>query len=94
MKKNHTFRLFLRTLVFTAAAMVIVLTQTSCTEKKSGSTFLKSLIVNNPTEESLGKIKAVGFDGVEIRIAGPDEAANAGKIAEKLDLQIHSVLHG
>ncbi|HUW18757.1 MAG TPA: sugar phosphate isomerase/epimerase family protein [Sedimentisphaerales bacterium] len=57
-------------------------------------TFGKALILKKPTEEMLRKIKDAGFDGVEAGITGTAEAAKIRKIAERLDMRIHSVLRG
>jgi hexulose-6-phosphate isomerase len=59
------------------------------------TTIHKSLI-GSPTEETLSRWKAAGFEGIESgqRGASPEEAAKARKVAEKLGMKIHSVLYG
>lgn len=56
----------------------------------------KSTISGIPTEASLTKLKEAGFDGIECNNAGaePAEAEAARKLAENLDMRIHSVLRG
>lgn len=54
----------------------------------------KALIVNQPTEEELKRLKAAGFDGLEAGILPPREAEDCRKVAEKCGLRIHSVLRG
>ncbi|MCP4403824.1 MAG: sugar phosphate isomerase/epimerase [bacterium] len=56
----------------------------------------KSMICGLPNEKSLAKIKEAGFDGIECNSwgASPAKAEAARKVAEKLDMRIHSVLRG
>lgn len=55
---------------------------------------LKAQIVGQPQEESLGKLKEGGFDGVETTAAdaSPAEAEAGRRLAEKVGLRIHSVM--
>jgi hexulose-6-phosphate isomerase len=54
----------------------------------------KALIVNKPNEETLQKLKAAGYHGVEGGVIGPEEAAKCRAIADKLEMKIHSVIRG
>ncbi len=60
------------------------------------STTLHKALIGSPSEETLSSWKAAGFDGMESNKwdVTPDEAARARKVAEKLDMRIHSVLRG
>jgi hexulose-6-phosphate isomerase len=60
------------------------------------STTLHKALIGSPSEETLSNWKAAGFDGMESNKwdVTPDEAARARKVAEKLDVRIHSVLRG
>ena len=59
-------------------------------------TTLKKSLIGAPTEETLAKWKAAGFEGMESSVwdTTPAEAAKARKIAEKLGMRIHSLLRG
>ncbi len=51
--------------------------------------------IGKPTEETLKKLKAAGFEGIEApHNLTPDEACKARKRAEQLGMRIHSVLRG
>lgn len=54
----------------------------------------KALIVNQPTEEGLQKLKDAGFDGVEGGVIEVKEAEKCRAVAEKLGMRIHAVLRG
>jgi hexulose-6-phosphate isomerase len=54
----------------------------------------KAVIVNQPTEEGLQKLKDAGFDGVEGGVIPVAEAEKCRAIAEKLGMRIHAVLRG
>src|SRR6476660_3372261 len=54
----------------------------------------KALILKQPTEDDLTKLKEAGFEGVEGGIIPPQEAEKCRAIAEKLGMRIHSVLRG
>src|SRR5712691_3489092 len=54
----------------------------------------KALILKQPTEEDLTKLKEAGFEGVEGGIISPQEAEKCRAIADKLGMRIHSVLRG
>lgn len=56
----------------------------------------KALICGYPTEDVLSLWKRTGFGGAEATDwgCGPEKAAEARKIAEKLEMKIHSVLFG
>ncbi|MBE6425781.1 MAG: sugar phosphate isomerase/epimerase [Planctomycetaceae bacterium] len=57
---------------------------------------LKGYICGYPTEDALALYKRNSFDGVESTdwSCGPEKAAEARKVAEKLGMRIHSVLFG
>ena len=59
-------------------------------------TTLKKSLIGAPTEDTLSKWKAAGFEGMESRVwdTTPAEAAKGRKIAEKLGMRIHSLLRG
>jgi L-ribulose-5-phosphate 3-epimerase len=59
-------------------------------------TTLKKSLIGAPTEDTLTKWKAAGFEGMESRVwdTTPVEAAKGRKIAEKLGMRIHSLLRG
>jgi len=59
-------------------------------------TRLYGAMIGKPTESQLKELKAAGFEGIESndRKASPAEAAAARKVAEKLGMQIHSLLFG
>jgi len=54
----------------------------------------KALILKQPTEDDLTKLKEAGFEGVEGGIIPPQEAEKCRAIADKLGMRIHSVLRG
>jgi hexulose-6-phosphate isomerase len=56
----------------------------------------KGAIIPKATEEALKKAKDQGFDGVESQDWGiaPEEAAKCRETAEKVGIQIHSVMRG
>jgi hexulose-6-phosphate isomerase len=60
------------------------------------SPFKKALIQGIPTEASLTPLKEAGFDGIECQAwdAAPAEADQGRKAAERLGMQIHSVMRG
>lgn len=60
------------------------------------TTLHKAVIIREPTEAALQKVKDAGFEGVETRAnrATPEQAAACRKTAEKLGLRIHSVMGG
>lgn len=59
-------------------------------------TTLNKALIGKPTEQTLSSWKAVGFEGIESNAWNitPDEAAAARKVAEGLEMRIHSVLRG
>lgn len=54
----------------------------------------KALIVEKPTEDLLKEVRDAGFEGVEAGILSRHDAAKIREVAERLGLQIHSVLRG
>src|SRR5437870_684948 len=54
----------------------------------------KALIMREPAEDDLKKLKDAGFEGVEGGILSPLEAEKCRAMAEKLGMRIHSVLRG
>lgn len=65
-------------------------------EKKWKTTLYKALITGNPNEATLAAWKAAGIQGAEAQnwSVGEEEAAKFRAGAEKLDMQIHSVMRG
>jgi hexulose-6-phosphate isomerase len=59
-------------------------------------TTLRKSMIGAPKQSALEQWKAAGFHGVESNVgsASPEEAAEARKVAEKLGMQIHSLLRG
>ena len=57
-------------------------------------TKLHKALIGSPSEATLAKWKAAGFEGMEAGSTSPEKAAAARKIAEKLGMRIHSVLYG
>lgn len=60
------------------------------------STTIHKAMIGKPTEKWLKELKAAGFHGVESndRHADLKEAANIRKLAEGMEMRIHSVLYG
>lgn len=56
----------------------------------------KALIVGRPAENALAPVKKAGFSGVETRAADlpPDQAAQCRRDADRMDMEIHSVMRG
>ncbi len=54
----------------------------------------KALIINQPKEDQLLKLKEAGFHGVEGGVIPQAEAEKCRAIAEKLGMRIHAVLRG
>jgi hexulose-6-phosphate isomerase len=56
----------------------------------------KAMILGKPDEAGLAKLKDARFDGAETTAAdtSPDDAKTCRQVAEKLGMQIHSVLRG
>ena len=75
-----------------------VSTANGATESKPNIAFKtklkKALIVNQPSEDALKKLKEAGFDGVEGGVIKPEAAEACRKTAESLEMKIHSVLRG
>ncbi len=92
MKCDLTRRGFLAT----SAAAGVGLLAAGRLEAAPFKTKLYKSTIGKPTEETLKKLKAAGFDGIESgdRTATPAQAAEARKTAEKLGVRIHSVLYG
>ena len=94
MKHHLNRRQFLAASAYAATGLALGLNLTSCAEKPAENTLHKALIIDKPTEGVLKKVKDAGFDGVEAGIVSPAEAAKARKVAEKLEMRIHSVMRG
>lgn len=54
----------------------------------------KAVIMSQPTEEGLKKLKDAGYDGVEGGVIPVAEAEKCRAIADRLGMKIHSVLYG
>lgn len=95
MRHHLNRRRFLAASACAVTGLGLGLSQSSCVkEKPSGRTFRKALIIGEPTEEILRKIRDAGFDGVEAGIVSEAEAVKARKAAERLNTRIHSVMRG
>ena len=92
MKSDLTRRDFLAVSAAAGAALVSARRLPAAEFK----TRLHKALIGVPSESLLEKWKAAGFEGIESsdRAATPEKAAEARKIAEKLDMKIHSVLYG
>jgi hexulose-6-phosphate isomerase len=94
MKSKINRRSFLASSAVSSAAVMLGCTgQANAGETKS-SKLLKALIVKDPLESEMARIKAAGFDGVEV--ANPTDAnvEKFKKAARNTGLRPHSVLHG
>ena len=94
MKHHLNRRKFLLTSLYAATGLTVGLTRTSCADVPFKHTLHKALIVDEPTEEVLKKVKDAGFEGVEAGIVSLAEAIKARKVTERLGLRIHSVIRG
>ena len=74
----------------------MTLSATGKSQAMAWKTELKKALIGKPTEETLRRWKAAGFDGIESndRGASPEAAAKARKLAEGLGMKIHSMLYG
>ena len=88
-------RQFLAASTAAAAGVAMAAGQRAGAQEPFKHKLYKALIVGKPTAEELGPMKEAGFDGVETRaIVSPEEAEQAGEIADGLDMKIHSVTRG
>ncbi len=83
----------------TSAAATAALLATGRTRLSSAApwkTTLHKSLIGGPTEKTLTAHKEAGFEGIESNRwnISPEEASAARKIAEKLDMRVHSVLYG
>ncbi|MHC4177252.1 MAG: sugar phosphate isomerase/epimerase family protein [Planctomycetota bacterium] len=88
-----------------AAGVGCVISRTTATNRRLRAatlqaapfkTKLHKALIGKPTEETLASWKAAGFEGIESNAwnVSPKEAAAARRVAEKLEMRIHSVLYG
>ena len=93
---NHSFnrREFLAASAALGAGL-LTSSRLDAAEPSAKPSYQKALI-GLPDEPTLGRMKAAGFDGIEfdVRKASPELIAEAPRIAEKLEMRIHSLLHG
>lgn len=94
MSEDLTRREFLTTSACAAAGLALSSGGPAETEAAFKHKLHKALIVGKPTEEALKPMKEAGLEGVEAGIVSREEAAEARKVAERLGMQIHSVLRG
>lgn len=94
MKHRYNRREFLAASALAGAALGTGLTLKAADGPAFKTVLKKALIVNKPNEETLQKLKAAGYHGVEGGVIGPEEAAKCKAIADKLDMKIHSVIRG
>jgi len=94
MKSGLNRRDFLASTAISSAAIVLGCNGQAYADKRRASKWQKAVIVKDPAEEVMSKIKAAGFDGVEVANPTPANAEKIKKIAENTGLRPHSVLHG
>lgn len=84
------------TAALTAAASCWPLASSTVQAAEWKTTIKKAYICGYPTEDLLALYKRNSFDGVEASDwgCGPEKAAEARKVAEKMGMSIHSVLFG
>jgi len=94
-------RSFLQTTAAAAVGMGGMMKLQAKESPETGKRFKKAVIVGPPDRETLEKVKAAGFDGVEANLwskkddmVTPQEAEEGKKIADEAGLRIHSVLRG
>jgi len=54
----------------------------------------KAVVLSKPTERSLKQVSDAGFDGIESGMVTLSEAEKIRKMADALDLRVHSVMRG
>ena len=91
-----TTQLNRRNFLATSTAAGIGLLTAGRLEAAPFETTLHKALIGSPTERMLTDIKAAGFEGIESnhRDASPEQAAAARKVAERIGIQIHSLLRG
>lgn len=94
MKSGLNRRDFLASSAISSAAIMLGCNGQVNVNKIRSSRCRKALIVKDPTEEVMSKIKSAGFDGVEVANPTPGTSEGIKKIAENTGLRAHSVLHG
>ncbi|MHC4616997.1 MAG: sugar phosphate isomerase/epimerase family protein [Planctomycetota bacterium] len=94
MKENLSRREFLANSASAAAVLALGSKPRVDIKTPPERGFRKALIVEKPNEEILKRVKEAGFDGIEAGAASPAAAGRIRKIAEKLEMRIHSVLRG
>jgi hexulose-6-phosphate isomerase len=94
MKSKINRRSFLASSAISSAAIMLGCNGQANANKTKLSKWQKALIVKDPLESEMAKIKAAGFDGVEVANPTPAASENIKKIAENTGLRPHSVLHG
>lgn len=85
-----------RTFVLASSATLASLTWLRTARSESFTTTIRKAMIGKPTPEKLKELKAAGFHGIESddRHAELSDAKAARKLAESLDMKIHSVLYG
>ena len=85
-----------RSFLATSAAAGLGLMAAGRSEAVPFKTTLHKSLIGAPDEETLKSWKMAGFEGMESNKwnASPAEAAEARKIADRLEMRIHSVLRG
>ncbi|MCS7237396.1 MAG: sugar phosphate isomerase/epimerase [Thermoguttaceae bacterium] len=85
-----------RTVLGTAVASVIGHNVASLAYAVSEGAALKKSLIGVPNRETLEAHKAAGFEGIESHEwdIDPDRAAEMKKIADQLEMKIHSVMRG
>ena len=98
MKSNYSHREFVAISTALAAGLGFNLGAVATYAQERAPVFQtklhKAVIVNEPREDELKRLKDAGFDGVEAGIIPPQEAEACRKAAEANGMRIHSVLRG
>lgn len=94
MNSGFNRRDFLASSAISSAAIMLGCNGQANVNKIRSSRCRKALIVKDPTEEVMSKIKSAGFDGVEVNGPTPGTSEKIKKIAENTGLRVHSVLYG
>ena len=92
--KGINRRDFLASTAISSAAIMLGCNGQANASQRRSPKWQKAVIVKDPVEELMSKIKAAGFDGVEVTNPTPANAEKIKKIAENTGLRPHSVLHG
>jgi hexulose-6-phosphate isomerase len=87
-------RKFLAGSAVSSAALMLGMKRQVKADETNHCRWLKALVVRETTEEAMAKIKAAGFDGIEVVKPTSAQAEGIRKAAEKTGLCVHSVMYG